>query len=89
MTKASLKVASNNEIKIDKGIAQPSGGGRIAKYPFRQMEVGDSFMFPVGYAGAHYYGMARDFTSQCFATGENKKFKTSKVEGGYRCWRIE
>ena len=36
--------------KIDKNIPLPStraaGGGRPAKYPFKQMKVGDSFFIP-------------------------------------------
>lgn len=90
MSNAKLKIAATNEIKIEKGIpVKSSGSGRIAKYPFRKMEVGDSFLFPEGYKQSHYYGMAREFTVQCRAIGQNWKFVARKTDAGYRCWRVE
>ena len=80
----------NGTIKIDKGISMPwARTGCIPKYPFREMAVGDSFLFPKGYAISHYYGMAREFTSQTAATGERRVFKARKTDEGYRCWRVE
>lgn len=46
---AKLKVAITNEIKIDKNVPY-SPFHRQNRYPFREMEVGDSFLFPEGYA---------------------------------------
>lgn len=37
-----------SEIKIEKGIPIPEVGGPCIKYPFRQMEIGDSFVVPKG-----------------------------------------
>lgn len=35
-------------IKIEKGVPlRPSGSGAHCKYPFREMEVGDSFLAPL------------------------------------------
>ena len=37
------------EYKIDKGVRKPPvSGGTDYKYPFRKMDVGDSFRFEVG-----------------------------------------
>ena len=69
---------------IDKNIPIPNGAPRGAppKYPFRDMEVGDSVLFPEAQqkivAAAHVHGK---FTG--------KKFKTRSTEdGGVRIWRI-
>ena len=54
------------------------------KYPFRAMNVGDSFAVPseidihnLRYAAA-YFGKRND-----------RKYSTRKTASGYRCWRIE
>jgi len=55
-------------------------GGRKPKYPFADMEVGQSFEIPAnGRTAASVYG-ART----------NKKFATRKMEDGtFRCWRLK
>jgi hypothetical protein len=71
-------------IKIDKNI--PIAFKRrttLPKYPWGEMEVGDSFLVEgvsssLISSATHYYGSTH-----------NKKFKTRKVEGGVRVWRIE
>jgi hypothetical protein len=69
---------------IEKGIPLPEGAaGRPGdKYPFKNMEVGDSFAFPKEVRAAvarsaHYYGKA-----------QNKKFSTRAVDDTARCWRV-
>ncbi len=52
-----------------------------SKYPFKNMAVGDSFLFDgdrdvVGAAGRY------------FAKGTNIKFSIRKADGGYRVWRV-
>lgn len=71
---------------IEKGVALPKGkrSEKSTKYPFKSMEVGDSFLVP-------------DFTSivslrsQASVTGRTlgKKFSVRLVEQGVRIWRVE
>jgi len=69
-------------IKIEKGIPLPTTARtpRAEKYPLRQLEVGDSFVAPVGQAAlsAHARRVAKD-------TGY--KFVVRHAEGGARVWR--
>jgi hypothetical protein len=67
------------EIQIEKGIAIPMG--KNATYPFRQMEVGDSFLIP-GKTTAQTAGIV---TSARMRTGW--KFATRTTPDGVRIWR--
>ena len=72
-----------SEFKIDKDVPIPEGAGKKSyKYPFSEMEVGDSFFTDVLreklYPAASYYGKRN-----------GKKFSIRKMEGGYRVWRIK
>lgn len=75
------------EIAIRKGVPLPrrNGGGRgNAKYPWHEMEVGDSFVFPAGVTRGTNYRAA-------FAANERyapKKFATRSTPEGFCCWRI-
>ena len=66
-----------SEIKIDKGIPMPS----LTRYPFDEMEVGDSFLVPSD---------NRTSVSTLVSRNHNgKKFSLRKMtDGTYRCWRI-
>lgn len=72
-----------NQIKIDKGIPVPtSRWGRARKYPFGDLEIGDSFFTDtkqetVGSSVAIY------------AKFNKKKLTTRSENGGTRVWRIE
>jgi hypothetical protein len=77
------------QFKIEKGVPLPSwqtGRAGQSKYPFADLQVGDSFLVP------HFAK-----TSQMSAligrwqrTHSNQRFATRKVEGGgVRVWRIE
>jgi hypothetical protein len=81
-----LKGAS--EIRVQPGIPMPPvkqrgpNGRGVAKYPWREMKVGDSFLFPESiqrqaYAAA---GQAQRLTGWRFAV--------RCTGAGYRCWRI-
>ena len=63
-------------MEIEKGIPiQPS---HKSKFPFGQMEVGDSFLCEMTPRAASYaYGKAHGM-----------KFTTHKTPEGFRCWRI-
>jgi len=74
------------EFKIEKGIAIPERKGGTVKYPFEQMEVGDSFFVPES-AEVRRSNFSNSASSYGKRTG--KKFTVRKVEGGWRCWRVE
>jgi len=71
-------------MKIEKGIKIPVTYDQYSKYPFRDMEVGDSFKLdkdtnlPAIRASATHYGKRNG----------GKKFSIRKFENGYRCWRV-
>jgi len=73
--------ASN--IKIDKNFSISIPLGWRTKYPFRDLDVGDSFF--VEGVGAE---LVRSSARSC-ARLHNMKFTTRTVEGGCRCWRIK
>lgn len=68
-------------MKIDKNIPIPES----TKYPWKDMEVGDSFLAKVQsytamYQQAKYWAKRRDL---------KRKWKVSKEDEGFRIWRIE
>lgn len=66
-------------MKIDKNVPMP---GAANKYPFRDMEVGDSFLVD---------GDAVKTRGAATAWGKvnNKRFSLKNTAEGYRCWRIK
>lgn len=73
-------------IKIDKNIPIPpsklgEGGG---KYPWSEMEVGDSFLWPSE-------KQQKQASALAVATGRrlNKRFATRKTPEGVRVWRVD
>jgi len=85
------KANGATKVKIEKGIPLPYGNSRScsSKYPFLNMKVGDSLLFPEGYVVSYYYKLAYEFTFRCRAMGQMWSFKTKKTPDGYRCWRVE
>lgn len=67
-----------SEYKIEKGIPIPEKSR--FKYPFRDMDVGDSVFIP---------GKKSDRISGAFFVHRPKKFMCRKTDGGIRVWRIE
>ena len=68
--------------RIDKGVAIPEiRHGRSAKYPWREMDVGDSF-YVEGKAG-HIGDLA---SQQSMKLG--RTFTTRRDAGGVRVWRV-
>ena len=71
--------------KIEKNIPVPSSRGRVAIYPFREMEVGDSFAVP---------GMKQPVLSNlaCQAAkriGDGRRYSTRRQpDGSIRVWRV-
>jgi hypothetical protein len=75
-----------NEIKIEKNIPLTESHGFTAKWTdvFRKMEVGDSFVAPLGNRGGV---MA---SAKAFGEAHNWKFTSRKIsENEVRIWRIE
>jgi hypothetical protein len=73
------------EFKIEKSISiPPTGvGGRVGKYPWAEMEVGDSLFIP----GKTAYSMGST-PSGWAARHPPYKFLCRTVDGGVRVWRI-
>ena len=72
-------------IKIDKDIPTPCPFAERAKWPFRDMEVGDSFFVPKGTeANSATNAMANANHKQ-----KPKKWTKRTLNGGIRIWRIQ
>lgn len=72
--------------KIDKSVPMPgiSGiTGRPEKYPFSQMEVGDSVFFDGVKVGGKEY-----VASQMSGRKNGWKFSGRSIDGGLRIWRV-
>jgi len=71
------------EIEIEKGVPQPDA--KTGKYPFRQMEVGDSFFAPLGSSDPNPFNT--------YATAkrikDGRKYSVRRVDGGIRVWRVK
>lgn len=70
-------------IEVEKGVPIPESKQGMPKYPWKEMEVGDSIFVPwaksVSSFSAHWYAQK--------STG--KKFIKRAVDGGVRVWRIK
>jgi hypothetical protein len=72
------------QIAVETGIELPAVQrvGRLPTYPWLQMEIGASFLFPkkLKAAAAH---------SSAFGASKryDRKFLVRKTEDGFRCWR--
>lgn len=73
------------EIKIEKNvpIPKPNGSGRPAKYPWKSMEVGDSFFVN---GGTKTTTLSNSAAYQRALTG--RKFAVRTEGEGVRVWRI-
>lgn len=82
------------EYKIESSIEMPTrfsyGKGRFCKYPFGQMNIGDSFIISEEYSResmSKYSNAARNFGK---TQNPVMKFSTRKVEGSkIRIWRVK
>jgi hypothetical protein len=73
-----------SKFKIEKAIPVPAIDRKQRTiYPFREMEVGDSFFVKDGDV-KRIGGSARQSGHH-----HNRKYATRKVEGGVRVWRVE
>ena len=69
--------------EIERNIPIPEPRGSKAKYPFREMEVGDSIFIiaPVSYSEVYSAVLQASKTS-------GYKFVMRAVDGGRRVWRV-
>jgi hypothetical protein len=80
------------KLKIEKGIPlPPTTMGRARIYPFKEMEIGDSFFVPLN--GRDRHRVQTSIIGSCrLARLTPKRFCTRYIkepEEGYRCWRFE
>lgn len=83
------------KIKIEKGIEIPKKEHKT-KYPFPDMKVGDSFLWPKRYSrqeSKNCYCAAANWVNRMKfydETGKDWKFSVRKVEGNrIRIWRVK
>lgn len=70
-------------VALDKGIPIPNDGlGRKATYPWRDMEVGDSFLIADKKIGTVSGWVSREGKLR------GQKYTCRTVEGGVRVWRV-
>ncbi len=63
---------------------------RPTKYPFREMNIGDSFFVPLsGYKTEHTLRSTLYDAAKRRGKGENYRIIVRQVDGGMRCWRIQ
>lgn len=72
-------------ITVEKDVKMPPATG--SKYPFTEMEIGDSFFLPDNGDDTNTMPRLRGAAS-AHAKKFGKRFATRAVEGGIRCWRL-
>jgi hypothetical protein len=76
-------------IQIEKNIPMPNLGKnrRAVKYPFMQMEVGDSFFVEL----EHNHKNHNTLSTAAYQAAKRLGvvFTKQKVENGYRVWRVK
>ena len=70
--------------EIEKGVEIPKNSA-LALYPFKTMDVGDSFFVP---CDADQREKVQRTISQCARRRQPLKFVTRQLADGVRCWRI-
>lgn len=76
-----LKIAASTEIKVRKGVPLPVIS-IVGKYPWKTLEIGDSFLFPASHMSPH---QAVSYANLKFAP---RKFTSRKTPEGVGCWRV-
>lgn len=72
------------KFKIESGVRLPAVQGRTSRYPFAEMQIGDSFFAPL-IQPRTLYSAARAFARK---SGKGTKFVVRKEgSGGARVWR--
>lgn len=75
----------STNFKIEKDVPYPIPQRR-RKYPFQEMEIGDSFQV----AFSDISASSLRYTASQYGLRNNKKFSVRKLNKNFcRCWRIE
>lgn len=81
---ANLKIATTNDVKIDKDVPLPASGRSSGPaWPFRAMEIGDSFSFSRSQMSA-----VRSAATYEQRVAPEKKFTIRTLPHEIRCWRV-
>jgi hypothetical protein len=75
-------------IKIEKGVPVPSAVTRKSKYPFKEMEIGDSF-FINDKIDPERTRKKVSSAATMFCHTNDCKFKTQVFDSGVRIWRTK
>lgn len=75
-------------LDIEKNVPVPPGAGRVGRYPWAEMEVGDSFFVQAIHGKRAQSTIGTAGLSWAARNHPDRKFTVRKVDGGYRCWRI-
>lgn len=80
---------SDYQYSVDKGVPLPNPrvrGGKLIKYPWDELQVGDSFFVPTGSVKN-----IQVMRSNCHQRSQRSKHRyiVREVTGGYRIWRTE
>ena len=70
-------------VKIEKGVPAPEERKQRKRYPFHQMDVGDSVLI------SHGDAMSARVSARYHGTRYSKKFTSKKEDDGVRIWRVE
>lgn len=75
----------DTKIEVTKGVPMPGVTRKfgLRRYPFNQMEVGDSFAVP-----KDADSKAVRTAAYCYGGRHGMKFACRKVDDGYRIWRV-
>lgn len=77
--------------KIEKNVKMDQWRERIRKYPFKEMDIGDSFLFPCSESEREKH-TARYTIYAAIGYFKKKnsgyKFSVRSVDGGFRVWRV-
>ncbi len=75
--------------KIEKGIKLPAAKSGSKKYPFEDMEVGDSFLVPFAGTDVKRRRLQSAILGSCrISRYSGMKFSTRSSNKGIRCWRV-
>lgn len=77
------------KIKIETGVPIPKNVTRKSKYPFREMEVGNSFFINEKENVARLQQKLSAAASMFCKGNPSYKFKTQGFEAGVRVWRVK
>jgi hypothetical protein len=78
-----LAPSTPNKVVIESNIPIPETAYRASRYPFEDMEVGQSFLFPDGTTASNAYRYAKTANMKL-----DRTFIVRNTAQGRRCWRI-